>query len=268
MLLPVLSRCRKPLRRRQRHDSVTANRREQVGRGCSRNTRRRQASAAFRLGRYFYRPRQERERMEPSMGAGGGVDFGIAGLDQVLRRRGPRCGAAVASGRSRNREDDARAAIPAARRCQGRALACSSPTRKTRRRSTRSPRPTAGTSRGLRILNWSDQGEGAAQPDADDYTLFPEAEVEVGESLGQLFAEVDRVRPSRLVIDTISALRALAPTPAYYRRQLRRLRNFLLPYACTTIIIDDGLGHGEGCPEPDPLGRHHRASAARSELRR
>jgi circadian clock protein KaiC len=94
---------------------------------------------------------------------------------------------------------------------------------------------------GLRILNWSDQGETVGQADADDYTLFPEAEVEVGESLGQLFAEVDRVRPSRLVIDTISALRALAPTPAYYRRQLRRLRNFLLPYACTTIIIDDGL---------------------------
>lgn len=94
---------------------------------------------------------------------------------------------------------------------------------------------------GLRILNWSEQGDGREQADGDDYTLFPEAEVEVGESLGQLFAEVDTVRPSRLVIDTISALRALAPTPAYYRRQLRRLRNFLLPYACTTIIIDDGL---------------------------
>lgn len=97
------------------------------------------------------------------------------------------------------------------------------------------------TLEGLHVLNWSEQGGDGRQPDADDYTLFPEAEVEVGETLGQLFAEVERVRPSRLVVDTISALRALAPTPAYYRRQLRRLRNFMIPYACTTIVIDDGL---------------------------
>lgn len=94
---------------------------------------------------------------------------------------------------------------------------------------------------GLAILNWSEQTEGGNDADAADYTLFPEAEVEVGETLGQLFAEVERVRPARLVIDTISALRALAPTPAYYRRQLRRLRTFLAPYGCTTVIIDDGL---------------------------
>lgn len=35
---------------------------------------------------------------------------------------------------------------------------------------------------GLHVLNWSEQGGDARQPDADDYTLFPEAEVEVGEA--------------------------------------------------------------------------------------
>ena len=73
-----------------------------------------------------------------------------------------------------------------------------------------------------------------------DYTLFPEAEVEVGETLQYLYAEVERVQPTLLVIDTISALRVLAPTPAFYRRQLRRIREFLSTRSCTTFILDDG----------------------------
>jgi circadian clock protein KaiC len=41
------------------------------------------------------------------------------------------------------------------------------------------------------------------------------------------------------VIDTISALRVLAPTPAFYRRQLRRIRDFLYARSCTTLLLDD-----------------------------
>jgi circadian clock protein KaiC len=72
------------------------------------------------------------------------------------------------------------------------------------------------------------------------YTLFPEAEVELGETLQHLFAEIERIRPTLLVLDTISVLRVLAPTPAFYRRQLRRIRDFVLERSCTTLILDDG----------------------------
>jgi len=175
------------------------------------------------------------------MGAGGGgVDFGIAGLDQVLADGVPAAALLLlqgvpGSGKTTLALQFLLHGVAKGERC----LLVSNAENPAQIDAVAA---THGWDlAGLRILNWSDQGEGAAQSDADDYTLFPEAEVEVGESLGQLFAEVDRVRPSRLVIDTISALRALAPTPAYYRRQLRRLRNFLLPYACTTIMIDDGL---------------------------
>jgi circadian clock protein KaiC len=92
---------------------------------------------------------------------------------------------------------------------------------------------------GIHVSEWREptdsEGEGA-----EDYTLFPEAEVEVGETLQYLYAEVERVQPSLLVIDTISALRVLAPTPAFYRRQLRRIREFLSTRSCTTFILDDG----------------------------
>lgn len=74
---------------------------------------------------------------------------------------------------------------------------------------------------------------------ASDYTLFPEAEVEVGETLSHLFAEVERLRPTLLVLDTISSLRVLAPTPAFYRRQLKRIRDFMAARACTTVMLDE-----------------------------
>ena len=72
-----------------------------------------------------------------------------------------------------------------------------------------------------------------------DYTLFPEAEIEVGETLQHLFSEVERLRPTLLVLDTISSLRILAPTPAFHRRQLKRIRDFMATRACTTIFLDE-----------------------------
>jgi len=90
---------------------------------------------------------------------------------------------------------------------------------------------------GIHITEWKEPA--GTEDEAQDYTLFPEAEVEVGETLQHLFAEIERLRPTLLAIDTISALRALAPTPAFYRRQLRRIRDFLSARACTTLILDD-----------------------------
>jgi circadian clock protein KaiC len=31
----------------------------------------------------------------------------------------------------------------------------------------------------------------------------------------------------------------LAPTPAFYRRQLRRIRDFVLAHSCTTLMLDE-----------------------------
>ena len=74
---------------------------------------------------------------------------------------------------------------------------------------------------------------------SSDYTLFPEAEVEVGETLQHLFSEIERLRPTLVVLDAISSLRVMAPTPAFYRRQLKRIRDFTSAHSCTTIILDE-----------------------------
>lgn len=95
---------------------------------------------------------------------------------------------------------------------------------------------------------WSLEGvniTGLSEPPGEDgdkrldYTLFPEAEVEISETFDHLFTEVERLQPRLLALDTISSLRILAPTPAFHRRQLKRLRDFMAARDCTTIMLDE-----------------------------
>jgi circadian clock protein KaiC len=91
---------------------------------------------------------------------------------------------------------------------------------------------------GVHITELADQAESDEGGPAD-YTLFPEAEVEIGETLEHLFAEVERLSPRLLVLDTISSLRIMAPTPAFHRRQLKRIRDFMAARSVTTVILDE-----------------------------
>ncbi|WP_020372386.1 ATPase domain-containing protein [Methylocystis parvus] len=92
---------------------------------------------------------------------------------------------------------------------------------------------------GVHISELGDPAPSEASHDLADYTLFPEAEVEVGETLRHLFKEVERLKPTLLVLDTISSLRVLAPTPAFHRRQLKRIRDQMTAQGCTTIVLDE-----------------------------
>jgi circadian clock protein KaiC len=88
-------------------------------------------------------------------------------------------------------------------------------------------------------IHVSDLGEPSPTEEHGEYTLFPEAEVEVDETLRNLFEEVERLKPTLLVLDTISSLRILAPTPAFHRRQLKRIRDHMASVHCTTIMLDE-----------------------------
>src|SRR5690242_6920304 len=50
------------------------------------------------------------------------------------------------------------------------------------------------------------------------YTVFHPAEVELNDRVQAIMAEVDRRKPSRLVIDALSEVRMLAKDPLRYRR--------------------------------------------------
>jgi circadian clock protein KaiC len=70
------------------------------------------------------------------------------------------------------------------------------------------------------------------------YTVFHSAEVELYDRVQTIMAEVDRLKPTRLVIDALSEVRMLAKDPLRYRRQVLSLKEYA-PENCTVMLLDD-----------------------------
>ena len=79
----------------------------------------------------------------------------------------------------------------------------------------------------------------------EENTVFVPAEVEFGERMDALLAEIDRVKPRRLVIDSCSELRLLAQTPLRFRRHLLSLKENLARRNCTIFLIENPLKGGD-----------------------
>jgi len=78
-----------------------------------------------------------------------------------------------------------------------------------------------------------------------DTTLFHPAEIELGETTGSILEEIERVDPSRLVIDSLSEVRLLSQNPLRYRRQIVGLKQFLARRRCTALLLNDGSEDGD-----------------------
>lgn len=77
-------------------------------------------------------------------------------------------------------------------------------------------------------------------PQADEqYTIFHPSEVELGKTSAQILAEVDRIEPRRLVIDSLSELRLLSGQSLLYRRQILALKQHFAGRRCTVLLLDD-----------------------------
>lgn len=70
-------------------------------------------------------------------------------------------------------------------------------------------------------------------------TVFHSSEVELGETTRELFETIGRIRPDRLVLDSLSEVRLLSESPLRYRRQILALKQFLLKNGATVILLDD-----------------------------
>jgi len=71
------------------------------------------------------------------------------------------------------------------------------------------------------------------------YTLFHASEVELGATIKEILATVDRLNPSCVVFDSLSELRLLAGSPLRYRRQILALKQFFASRGCTALLLDD-----------------------------
>jgi circadian clock protein KaiC len=76
--------------------------------------------------------------------------------------------------------------------------------------------------------------------DADQkQTLIHASELELGESIERLLQEVARVKPDRIVLDSLSELRLLAQSSLRYRRQVLTLKHHFARSGATVLLLDD-----------------------------
>jgi circadian clock protein KaiC len=80
--------------------------------------------------------------------------------------------------------------------------------------------------------------EASLSPDAEN-TMFYPSEVELSELTDRVLRDVEKLRPSRVVIDSLSELRLMAQSPLRYRRQILALKQFFVGRHCTVLLLDD-----------------------------
>lgn len=75
-------------------------------------------------------------------------------------------------------------------------------------------------------------------------TFFSPSEVQLNRTTIALLKEIERVKPRRVVFDSLSELRLMSETPLRYRRQILYLKQFFDGRNCTVLALDDGAGGG------------------------
>lgn len=76
------------------------------------------------------------------------------------------------------------------------------------------------------------------EPDQQQSLLYS-SDLELGEATRQIFAEVERVKPKRIVLDSLSEIRLLAQSSLRYRRQILSIKHFFARVGATVILLDD-----------------------------
>jgi circadian clock protein KaiC len=71
------------------------------------------------------------------------------------------------------------------------------------------------------------------------YTVFHPSDVEMTQSVRGIYSVVERLRPARVVVDSLSEMRILAQDPLRLRRQVLALKHFFTGRGCTVILLDD-----------------------------
>ncbi|HEX9985164.1 MAG TPA: ATPase domain-containing protein [Thermoanaerobaculia bacterium] len=73
----------------------------------------------------------------------------------------------------------------------------------------------------------------------EDLTLFNASEVELGETVNNLLREVERTKPKRVVLDSLSEIRLLSQSSLRYRKQILALKDFFARRSITGLFLDD-----------------------------
>jgi len=77
-----------------------------------------------------------------------------------------------------------------------------------------------------------------------ELTMYHPSEVELNETTKRIIQAVERCKPRRMVLDSLSELRLLAQSSLRYRRQILALKQFFIGRNCTVLFLDDRANEG------------------------
>jgi circadian clock protein KaiC len=77
---------------------------------------------------------------------------------------------------------------------------------------------------------------------AEQYTLYHPSEIELGELSKAVLDTIDRIKPTRIVLDSLSEMRLLARDPLRYRRQILAFKEYFARDDRTVLMLDDLTG--------------------------
>jgi circadian clock protein KaiC len=78
----------------------------------------------------------------------------------------------------------------------------------------------------------------------EQYTLFHPSEVEMGNTTQNILTAVETLKPTRVVLDSLSELQLLAGNSLRYRRQVLAYKQFFATRACAVMLLDDRAASG------------------------
>ncbi|MFN3656180.1 MAG: ATPase domain-containing protein [Pseudolabrys sp.] len=78
-------------------------------------------------------------------------------------------------------------------------------------------------------------------PDQHQSLLYS-SDLELGEAIKRVLDAIERLKPQRIVIDSLSEIRLLAQSSLRYRRQILALKHYFAKHNSTVIMLDDLTG--------------------------
>ena len=80
--------------------------------------------------------------------------------------------------------------------------------------------------------------ESVLDPDQHQSLLYS-SDLELGEATQRMFDAIERRKPQRVVIDSLSEIRLLAQSSLRYRRQILALKHYFAQHQSTVVLLDD-----------------------------
>jgi circadian clock protein KaiC len=80
--------------------------------------------------------------------------------------------------------------------------------------------------------------ESVLDPEQQQSLLYS-SDLELGETIKRILEAIERMKPKRIVIDSLSEIRLLAQSSLRYRRQILALKHYFARHSSTVIMLDD-----------------------------